>query len=243
MTTIFPAAVIPVIIMGIVLEFGKIGSVLFLHRHWQYSPKLIKTYLIISIFVLMLINSMGIFGYLSRAHIEQDIINNTQSSQIEIVQSKLDNENSQLKDVNNQIVQIDTALTKLTEQGKAQTSLRQADAQRKERNKLVVEKTEHLKVIEDLTKEKINEDNENAKVSANFGPLLYITDAIYGSSTKLQLESTVRWIICILVFVFDPLALTLLIASQYAWNNRNKLTELKEDNIMKIDERIFDEGN
>ena len=241
MTSIFPSVFYPIIIMCIAFELCKLSSVLFLHKYWK-SPKLIKTYLIISIFLLMLINSMGIFGYLSSAHINQTIINQSQTSQIELVQSKLENEQSELKDVNNQLEQIDNAINKLTDQGKAQTSLTQANGQRKQRDKLQTEKLQHIKAIEDLTREKINEDNNNAKITANFGPLVYIADALYGGSSKQQLESTVRYIITILVFVFDPLALVLLVASQYAFQNRKKLTSMEEDNIMMMDNNLLNEN-
>jgi len=240
MTTIFPAAFIPVIVMGVVLEIGKISAVLFLHRSWKNAPLLIRSYLMISIFVLMFINSIGIFGFLSKAHIQQEVINNTEISQTVVIQSKLDNEQSIIKDINNQIVQIDNALTKLTDQGKAATSLAQGNAQRKIRDTLETQKNQHLKAVEDLTTQKVMVDNNNSKVTAEFGPLLYIADAFYGVATKEQLEATVRYIISILVFVFDPLALVLLVASQYAFQNRKKkLTGPNEGNTLKIENEVM----
>lgn len=240
MTTIFPSAVIPVIIMGIVLELGKLSSVAFLHRYWTNISFLIKTYLIIAVITLMLINIMGGFGYLSKAHIEQEIINQSQTSQVEIVNSKLDNEKSVVKDLDNQIAQIDNALTKLTEQGKAQTSLSQGVQQRKQRDALVAQKNDHLKVLQDLTTQKITEDANNKKIQAEFGPLAYIADAFYGKATDAQLEITVRWIITIIMCVFDPLALVLLIASQHAFSMRKiPLTEPKENDTLKISDDIF----
>lgn len=241
MTAIFPAAFIPVIIMGIVLEMGKISSVIFLHKNWKTAPILIRSYLIVAVFILMFINSVGIFGYLSKAHISQEILNNAEISQTEIIQSKLDNEKSIIKDLDNQITQIDNAISKLTDQGKANTSLAQANAQRKNRDNLTSQKNSHLKIIETLTKEKIDAENNNAKVASDFGPLLYITDFYFGgNSTKLQLESTVRFIILVLVMVFDPLALVLLIASQNAFAQRKKpLTRPSDDDIFKFDDQVL----
>ena len=182
----------------------------------------------------MFINCIGIFGYLSRAHIQQEIINSTQTTQVEITQTKLENEKSTIADIDTQIKQIDGALSKLTDQGKAGTSLAQAGAQRKQRQSLVDQKIQHQKVMEDLTKEKINADNANSKVNADFGPLLYIADLYYGKANQQELESTVRWIITILVFVFDPLALVLLVASQYAFQQRKKglTAPTDSDNVM-----------
>jgi hypothetical protein len=224
--------------MGVALEIGKITAVIFLHKNWN-APFLIRTYLIIAIFILMFINSIGIFGYLSKAHISQEILNNTQISQTEVIQSKIDNENSQIKDFDNQISQIDNAITKLTEQGKANTSLAQANSQRKQRDLLTNQKNQHIQAKEYLIKEKIDADNQNAKVASDFGPLLYIADLFFGDATKLQLESTVRWIISIIVFVFDPLALVLLIASQFAFESQKKpLTKPDEKDTFNFDEKV-----
>ena len=240
MTAIFPAAIIPVIIMGIVLEFGKITSVIFLHRNWNKAPFTIKSYLVVAVFILMFINSLGIFGLLSKAHIQQEVLNNSQFSQTEIIQSKIDNENSVIKDINNQMGQIDSALTKLTEQGKALTSINQGNSQRKIRDSLVTQKNQHLATMQELTKEKIEADNNNAKVASDFGPLLYIADAFYGQASKVQLETTVRWIIIIIVMVFDPLALVLLIASQFSFDGSKKsLTKPDDKDIFDFEKEVL----
>jgi hypothetical protein len=223
--------------MGVVLEMGKISSVIFLHKNWNITPFLIRSYLVSAICILMFINSLGIFGLLSKAHIQQEILNNAEMSQTEIVQSKLDNENSIISDINNQIVQIDNALTKLTEQGKVQTSLAQGNAQRKLRDTLSADKNKHLEIVQKLTEEKIEADNNNAKIASDFGPLVYIADAFYGQASKLQLENTVRWIIIIICFVFDPLALVLLIASQFSFNLSKKiLTKPSTNDTFSFDE-------
>lgn len=225
--------------MGVVFEIGKISAVIFLHKNWK-APLLIRSYLMIAIFILMFINSIGIFGFLSKAHIEQEVINNNQISQTEIVQSKIDNEDSIIKDLSNQVMQIDNAITKLTDQGKANTSLAQAAAQRKQRDNLTKQKTDHLKIKQDLMQERINDDNNNAKIASDFGPLLYIADFMYGNASKGQLESTVRGIISTLVFVFDPLALVLLIASQFAFDaSRNPLTRPKDEDIFDFDNQVL----
>ena len=71
LVAIFASAIIPIIIMGTVLEIGKLTSAVWLHLHWREAPILIKTYLTVAVLMLMLITSMGIFGFLSKAHIEQ----------------------------------------------------------------------------------------------------------------------------------------------------------------------------
>jgi len=236
LTAIFPAAAISVIIMGVVFELGKIASVSFLHQYWKNAPILIKGYLISAVFVLMFINLMGGFGYLSKAHIEQQVLNNNQTTQVEITISKIDNEKSIIADIDKQIAQIDNAISKLTDTGRASTSLQQAQIQRKTRDGLVKTKADHMASLEGLNTQKINADSANAKLEADFGPLKYIADAIYGNPTSAQLENVVRWIIFMIMFVFDPLAICLLVSAQFAWSNRkNGLTYSTLPDMLEID--------
>lgn len=236
LTAIFPAAAISVIVMGIVLECGKVASISFLHWHWKSSPLFIRAYLFVAIFILMFINSMGGFGYLSKAHIEQEVLNNSQTTQVEIIISKIQNEKSTIADIDKQIAQIDNALDKLTSSGRASTSLQQAQVQRKTRDTLVKQKTDHMTSLEALNTQKINADASNAKIAADFGPLKYIADAIYGNPTSAQLENVVRWIIIIIIIVSDPLAVCLLVAAQFAWSSRKKdLTYSTLPDMLEID--------
>ena len=163
LTAIFPGAVYTVIVMATVLELGKLTSVMFLHYYWKSVSFIIKTYLVLAIVILMSINSIGIFGGLSKSHIEQQIFNQNQGSQIEIIITKLTYEKSVILDLNNQIQQIDNNINKLTQQGKAATSLVQANQQRKERDNLSTQIGIHQKNIEDLTNKKIVEDTKNKK--------------------------------------------------------------------------------
>jgi hypothetical protein len=85
LTAIFAAAVIPVIVMGAVLEIAKITTAIWLHSFWDVAPRLIKWYLTSATVILMLITSMGIFGFLSKAHIEQNANSGNMVAQIEQV--------------------------------------------------------------------------------------------------------------------------------------------------------------
>jgi hypothetical protein len=227
--------------MGVILELGKVASVIFLHKNW-HSPFLVKTYLVISILILMFVNSIGIFGFLSNAHIQQEIINNSQTSQIEIIQSKIENENSIIKDIDSQILQIDNSLAKLIQQGKVLTSIQQGSIQKKTRDSLLDEKNKHMEIIENLKINKINTDNSNAVIDSRFGPLLYISKMFFGNSNKEQLEETVRYIISIIIFVFDPLALVLLIASQFSFSQIKKknLFIPRKDDTFTFDDKILE---
>ena len=92
LATIFPGAFWPVVIMGSVLEIGKLITASWVYRNWKFTPFLLKTYLTIAVIVLSIITSMGIFGFLSKAHLEQNLAENTVNQRIEIINSKIASE-------------------------------------------------------------------------------------------------------------------------------------------------------
>jgi len=242
LTTVFAGSFWPVVIMGTVLEISKIIGTSWLYRHWKTSPFLLKSYLTFAVVILMIISSMGIFGFLSKAHIEQNLqITTGDADQIQIVQSKIDNEQSYISDINKQVDQIDAAVTKMTDKGQAQSSLQAADKQRKLRDDLTNKKTQHVEILSNLKTEKVKLESSVKKTEAEVGPIKYIAAALYGSSGPDTLELAVRWVILLLVIVFDPLAVVLLLAANHGITNSKKeefkeeLPELKEDNILSID--------
>lgn len=244
LTAIFAGSFWPVVTMGSVLEFAKIVATSWLYRNWKSSPFLLKSYLIIAILILTTISSMGIFGFLSKAHIEQNLqITTGNADQIQIVQTKIDVEQNTIDDLNKQISQIDAAVSKLTEKGQAQTSLQAADKQRKIRDDLTKQKTQHIDTLSKLKQEKISLESSVKKIEAEVGPIKYIAAAIYGSSGSENLELAVRWVIILLVVVFDPLAVVLLLAANHgiSQGRKNKesekinLPDLAKDNILSID--------
>ena len=156
LTAIFSGAFWSIVIMGSVLEVGKLVSVSWLYNNWKYTPFLIKTYLVSAIMVLMLITSMGIFGFLSKAHIEQEVAMNTGvADQIQILDNEIKFIEDAIQDIDKQVSQIDAAITKLTDRGQAQTSLNSADRQRKNRDALISKKKEEINKIVEVKKQKI----------------------------------------------------------------------------------------
>lgn len=219
LTAIFSGAFWSIVIMGSVLEIGKLASVSWLYNNWKIAPFIIKTYLSIAVIILMLITSMGIFGYLSKSHIEQQVTSNSGvSEQILIIDNKIKVHTDTINDIDKQIVQIDTALSKLTDRGQAQTSIRIADQQRKTRDSLVVKKQLEIKLQSNLKGEKIKLDTEYRKIEAEIGPIKYVAELIYGSSDTKVVDKSIRAVIMLLIFVFDPLAVLLLIAFNISIN-------------------------
>jgi RecA/RadA recombinase len=240
LTAVFAGSYWPVVIMGSTLEIAKIIATSWLYKNWKSSPFLLKTYLSFAIIILMTISSMGIFGFLSKAHIEQNLqIQTGDADQIQIVQSNIDTEQSFIDDLNKQISQIDAAVSKMTDKGQAQSSLQAADKQRKIRDDLTKQKTQHVESLSSFKTEKVKLESSVKKTEAEVGPVKYIAAAIYGTSGPENLELAVRWVIILLVIVFDPLAVVLLLAANHGLNNkRNYLHELNKDNILVIDSDV-----
>jgi hypothetical protein len=189
---------------------------------------------------------MGIFGFLSKAHIDQSInINTGSADEVQIVQTKIDSEQSTIDDLNKQISQIDAAVTKLTDKGQATTSLQAADKQRKIRDELTKQKSAHTETVGTLKSQKVKLESNIKKLEAEVGPIKYIAAAIYGSTGPDVLELAVKWVIILIVSVFDPLAVVLLLAANIGLSQgenaepepKKRLTNKpKRNNILKVDD-------
>jgi hypothetical protein len=241
LTAIFSAAYYPIVVMGVALELGKLVTTSWLYRNWKTAPLFLKSYLTIAVFVLMLISSMGVFGFLSKAHIDQQLnINTGQADQLEIIQSRISSEKEVIADLDKQIAQIDAAINKMTDRGQAQSSLKAADQQRKNRDGLVRKKEDHNKTIAELTQQRVTTQSSIKKLEAEVGPIKYIAALIYDSTDEDQLERAVRGVIILLVFVFDPLAVVLLLAANHGLANK-RLTNSTKDDILIIDDKVLGE--
>ena len=370
LTTIFAASVIPVAIMGTTLEIGKLATVLWLHKYWKQAIWWLKTYLLIAVALLMVITSMGIFGYLSKSHVEQTassrqniakieqiekeiarhetIISRSEAKiqqleqngsgadqsiqrQIEIEQQRIDTAydrvkpqieqqlaiikkerekiQQQLIPYREQIQTIDSVLNTLQQainnnnirkaQGIVGTKIdgsygpatarsiqqfRQLQEEKRQkaladierlsttntsiqtaqqfinninqsvkreiqdsnrlidrlRNKIGQDEKNNVAELINVEKEKINKstnsldklieekfslETQYRKLEAEVGPIKYIAEMVYADADNDMLEKAVRWVIIIIIIVFDPLAVLLLIASQFTFelNKKDKL--------------------
>lgn len=239
LTALFAAAFWPIVCMGTILEIGKLTTASWLYHNWSIAPKLMKWYLTISVIVLMGITSLGIFGFLSKAHIEQSLTVSTTQT-IERANA-LDNDirfaQVQVDDVNTQIGQIDAAISKLVETGNPKSSLRAITEYKKTKDDLLKKKNESQTKVVELSNEKLKLDTEVKKIEAEVGPLKYIAALIYGEQSADHLESAVRLMIIILVLVFDPLAVVLLVAANTGI--RNPLPKRVTNNTMIVDDSKY----
>jgi hypothetical protein len=265
LAAIFSAAAVPIVIMGASLEIGKLVTALWLHKNWYTAPKLLRAYLMIATVVLMLITSMGIFGFLSRAHIEQTSGIQTVSTQIEQINLEINLETTRL-DANRRIMaQLDDAVENLlrgvaiqstqTRVNNAQTAsnlatqaTRLRNQQAPERNRLQQEIEQSNSRIADFNRQKLVLEQQIRFIETEVGPIKYIAQFVYGEQPNQDLlEKAVTWMIIIIIFVFDPLAVLLLIASQIGfsqlYNNKKIKKEAVEPIISTKPENVYEKEN
>ena len=216
---IFSAAVIPIAVMGVVLEAGKLITASWLYQNWKTVPKLLKGYLSFAVVVLMFITSMGIFGFLSKAHIEQTTIASDNSLDIQLIESKIERKYTEIERAEKQLNLLDNALERYTELGAITKGLTARKEQEPERNELFQTISTASSDIATLGDERTILLREQVTIEAEVGPIRYIAELIYGESTKKVLEDAVRAVIILLVLVFDPLAVLLLIAANMSFRD------------------------
>ena len=223
LVAIFSAAVIPIIVMGVALEISKLSATVWLKQNWTRAPNFIRGYLLAAIAILMLITSMGIFGFLSKAHSDQSLVSGDVQSKIAVYDEKIktakDNIDANRKALKQMDEAVDQVMGRSTDEKGADKAVALRRSQAKERTRLLSEITAEQKVIAQLSEERAPIAAEVRKVEAEVGPIKYIANFIYGDNPDANiLEKAVTWVIIIIVIVFDPLAVILLLASQYSFN-------------------------
>jgi hypothetical protein len=222
LVAIFSAAVIPIIVMGVALEVSKLAGTVWLKQNWTRAPYFIRAYLLAAIAILMLITSMGIFGFLSKAHSDQSLVSGDVQSRIAIYDEKIrtakDNIDANRKALKQMDEAVDQVMGRSSDEKGADKAVAIRRAQQKERIRLQSEIASEQKTIATLSEERAPIAAEVRKVEAEVGPIKYIASFIYGSNPDANvLEKAVTWVIIIIVVVFDPLAVILLLASQYSF--------------------------
>jgi hypothetical protein len=242
LTAIFAAAVIPVIIMGGSLEVAKVVTTLWLHKYWNRATWKLKIYLIPAVISLAFLTSMGIFGFLSKAHSDQTLVSGDTSAKVELVDEKIkiarENIAMNRKALEQMNSQVDQLLGRTDDDRGANRAIQVRRQQATERNLLTKEIEAEQAEIAQLNEEVAPIRAEIRKIEAEVGPIKYIAALIYGDNPDTNLlERAVRWVIILIVFVFDPLALMLMLAAQtsYRWleEDLNKEKEKKIEGKVK----------
>ena len=221
LTAIFAAAVIPIIIMGTTLEISKLVATVWLKQNWKTAPLLIKTYLFTAIIVLMIITSMGIFGFLSKAHSDQNLVSGDVLAKIAVYDEKIKTSKENIDANRKTLKQMDEAVDQVMARSSSETGADKAvgirRSQQKERARLQSEIQIEQKTIATLSEERAPIAAEVRKVEAEVGPIKYIAAFVYGNTDQTILEKSVTWVIITIIIVFDPLAIILLLASQMSF--------------------------
>jgi len=227
LAAIFAASAIPIIIMGMSLEIGKLVTAVWLHKNWKTAPKVLRAYFMVATLVLMFITSMGIFGFLSRAHIEQAAPVGDVAAQIEMIDAKIQAKKDEMSSAQTSIKGMDEVVNQYLQKGTDVKSVSSANSARKqnsgERTKLQKQIDQAQKDITKLNEEKFPLSQKIRKAEAEVGPIKYIAQFIYGPDAGKDLfDRAVTWMIFIIIFVFDPLAVLLLIASQIGFEQASE---------------------
>ena len=235
LVAIFAAAATPIFIMGSLLEASKLVVASWLYRSWKKIPKLMMLYFTTALIVLMMLTSMGIFGYLSKAHLDQAVPTGDVAAKLSLIDEKIKTEKDNIDAARKQISQLDSqvdqTIARTTDANGADRAVAIRRGQQKERTRLLSEIGEAQTKVAKLQEERAPIASEVRKVEAEVGPIKYIAALIYDQAAdEAILEKAVRIVIIMIVLVFDPLAVLLLIAAN--WQKK------QEEEIPSVDERL-----
>ena len=224
LAAIFPGSFWPVVLMGSVLEGAKLVTVSWLYRNWKEIPILMKSYLVIATFILMLITSMGIFGYLSKAHLEHSSDAAPLVNKIALIDEKIKVSKENV-DVNRKALKqmdeaVDQVMGRSSDEKGAEKAVVIRRGQQKERGRILAEIEAEQKKIGGLNEERMPMATEAQKTAADLGPIKYVAELIYGSGDADVVDKAVRLVIMLIMVVFDPLAVLLLIAANMSMQDR-----------------------
>ena len=236
LTAIFAGAVIPIIIMGTVLEIAKVTTTVWLRKYWSLCSIVMKLYLVPAVVALALLTSMGIFGFLSKAHMDQGVTSGDSQAKLALYDEKIKTQRDNIELARKALTQMDAQVDQMlgrtdTDRG-AERAVAIRKQQAKERTSLQNDIGLAQKEIQKLNEERAPIAAENRKVEAEVGPIKYIAALIYGDNPDQNvLERAVRWVIILLVVVFDPLAIVLVIGANQSreWDKKLAEEQLKEE--------------
>jgi hypothetical protein len=246
LVAIFASAPIPIFIMGTILEISKLVVASWLYRSWKDVPVLMRSYFTVALTVLMLLTSMGIFGYLSKAHLDQAIPTGDVAAKLSLIDEKIktekDNLNANRKELSQLDSQVDSTLSRTTDANGADRAVAIRRGQQKDRTRILKEIGDTQTKIAKYNEERAPIATEVRKVEAEVGPIKYIAALIYGDNPEADvLEKAVRWVIIMIVFVFDPLAVLMLMAASWQMKRDRWLKKHpEEDDVLEDQEFVTD---
>ena len=240
LATLFAGAVVPIIAMGSALEVGKLVAASWLYHNWNSDvPRLLKTYLFGAIIVLILITSLGIFGFLSKAHLDQVKPTSSNNIKIEVIDKQINQQEIIIQRAEKQITLLDKALEVYIDKEYVSRGLKERKKQEEERTLLNNTINDASDKIAELVNQKAELSLAQDKIEAEVGPIKYVAELIYGENAQDNFDKSVRFVILILIFVFDPLAVLLLIAANISLRQwRKKRNLIKSEQKFNLEEQL-----
>jgi hypothetical protein len=241
LAALFAGAYWAVITMGVTLEIAKLVTVSWLYRNWNLDllPQSIRAYLLSAVLMLMFITSIGIFGFLSKAHLDTAAPNTGNRLLVKNIERQIDSEKKAIEGAQKIVDQLDKALDKVIDKD-ADKGLIERQKQTTERNRVNNIIANSSKKITDLSNQKLKYDKDQLAIDKEVGPFKYVAEILFGDADDGNLDRAVRFIIICLILVFDPLAVLMLVAVNVSIKEyqRNKGIINKEQELEKKIERL-----
>jgi len=241
LATIFAGSFWPVVIMAGALEIGKIVTAGFLHIRWSDINNWFKVYLSSAVVVLMLITSLGIFGFLAKANIEQTLQGDRFSLELSIIDKRLEAKEKELGRYEERLSNLDYIIDTARPQDRNYIDRRQRD----ERAEIATDIDNVVAEIVVLNEDKLPLQREQLVQEGEIGPIKYVAEMIYGEDVaKDKLDNAARILIFFIIFAFDPLAILLLVASLgLIVRDREPLNPVFAGDEVSVPVDMIDSGN
>lgn len=227
LATIFSASFYAVVLMAAVLEVSKLVCASWLYQKWDKINSLIKTYLTTAVIVLMLITSLGIFGFLSRAHVDQRLGNTEVTLKIEQIDAQIASIKEVMERYRAQLSQLDRAINIQLDANRATQALAARTRQVAERDQIRQKLDSEQQNLQKLEQAKMELKQKSNVLESEVGPIKYIAE-FFVQNEKVDVEKAVRWMIVVIVLVFDPLAVLMLIAANMSMIREEKVNTIKD---------------
>jgi uncharacterized membrane protein YecN with MAPEG domain len=212
LTAIFAAAFWPVAIMGATLEVGRLVTAAWLSRYWHSTPRILKWALTAMVLVLMGITSMGVFGFLSKAHIDRQVeVDVHLADEAAVIDGQISIQAAVVADFDRRLSQIDLAIEEAARRGRSISAMSLASQERKGRTELAAGRQKEAQGLAELRVRRAGVDGEGKRLAAEVGPVRYLAQLLGGP--EADLEGAVRLLTLTISALFDPLAVLLLIAA------------------------------
>ena len=228
------------LVLGIVLGFAKLVNTSWLYRNWKTASWKIKGPLIYFLLALMMATSMGVFGFLTKSHLEQGAATVDNSAKVERLDQQIAREKSTIADDEKIIIQLDAAINSYIGEDKTDKAVAIRKSQAPQRKQLRDDIDASQKKIDGYSEDKLKLTSEVRALQLEIGPIRYIAELFYGTTgdQSANIESAVKMFTLLIVSTLDPLAIIMLIAANHTLmqrqNEKKEKARKDEDNLKDV---------